>query len=132
MSEKENHTNQGNHGKQTLWQIYFPFLLALTVIGWAAYKLFQGTHSGITEMRIWADISTILIILPWFLIILLLFLIVILFSVLFGKSSCSLRKGFSKLNQITKRLEKVSRSICKAIEKFFIDAETYTSIINRK
>ena len=131
--EKQNtDPNREKHARQTFWQIYLPFFLVLAGIIWTTYWLLQAGQTGVVDTRVWADISTIWILLPFYLVILILFLIVILFSVLVGKSGDGLRKGFSKLNRISAGLEKVSRSACEGIQKILINVEAYTSTITKK
>ncbi len=128
LEKQKAQSSQESHKKQAFWQIYFPLLAVLAGIGWAAYKLFSATRTGLADMRVWADISTMLIILPMFMIVLLITLIVILIAALLSKSGDFLSKGFYKLNQISTGIGKVCLSSCKAIQKILIDTESYTSM----
>ncbi len=129
INKQKAQSSRERHKQQAFWQIYFPLLAVFAGIGLVAYKLFSATYSGLVYMRVWADISTILLMLPFFLIILLLILINIVISVLLGQSGDFLRTGFGKVYEIAAKIGEVCQSACKSIQKIFIEAESYTSMI---
>jgi ABC-type Fe3+ transport system permease subunit len=61
----------GEHSRQTFWQIYLP----LALVGIAAlaciFFLLKSSQVGTADLRVWADISVIFMILPAFFLILL-------------------------------------------------------------
>ena len=96
MEEKNNSNSQtytSEHDRQTFWQIYFPLLLAIVGITFIFFLLFGKPSGSGVDLRVWADISAILIILPLFFILLVIIALTLLGSALTYKISGALNSG---------------------------------------
>jgi len=127
--QMQNKTNE-DHKRQSFWQIYFPLMLAVALVVIAAIVLLGKQSQGSENLRIWADISIILMILPLFLLTLILIILTILGSAGTYKASGSLKNGFQKLGQLISNLSHIVLSVFNAIRKLLIDIEVFSSVIS--
>jgi len=135
MEEKEisnPQSSKSNHNRQTFWQIYFPLLAAL--IGAAAILLliFGKTAGGGIDVRVWADIAIILLILPLFLMLLVLLALSLAGSALTYKGSETLRSKLPKIRQISMRLTHRVTTASNGIRKTWDEVEAFTTELSRK
>jgi len=54
------------HKQQTFWQIYIPMLLVMGFFAYITYSFFGNTLLRDPNLRIWSDISLLIILLPLF------------------------------------------------------------------
>lgn len=127
---KQPDTNSSIHNRQVFWQIVFPFLVALLAVAVAAYWLFSNNVRGNLDIRLWADISAILLILPLLLWILLFLIFTLAVFMILTKLFEPLKSGFFKVKRILSGISKVSISICNVLQKLFIEIETITSFFH--
>jgi membrane protein implicated in regulation of membrane protease activity len=120
------------HRSQTFWQIIFPFLAALAAIGAAAFFLFRGSSQGELSLRIWADIASILLILPFYLWIFIFFLLVFILFLLTSRLFQPVKNRFAGISNILAKIRKLTLSGCRAIQKAFIEIEAFSTIFSQK
>jgi len=65
------------HNQQIFWQIFFPMILITGIFAFFTYSFFGKTLLNEPDLRIWSDISLLIILLP------LLFSFVLTFTLLF-------------------------------------------------
>lgn len=128
---KQQDSGSSTHNRQVFWQIIFPFILALLAVSLAAYWLFGNNVRGNLDIRLWADLSAILLILPVLFWILLFLIITLLIFVIFARLFEPLKNGFLKAKQITAVISKAGISICGALQKLFVEIDTITSLFHR-
>jgi hypothetical protein len=134
MEEKNNPNPQpdsNEHTRQTFWQIYFPLLAALAGIV-AIFILLFGKPAGSVDLRVWADIGAILIILPLFLVLLVLIALTLVGSALTYKVSGALNTGLSKIRHFTQRLMHGIISASDGIHKTWDEADALRASIKQK
>ena len=134
MEEKNNpnpHPDSNEHARQTFWQIYFPLLVAVVGIG-AIFFLLFGKPAGSVDLRVWADISAILIILPLFLVLLVLIALTLVSSALTYKISGALNTGLTKIRQITLRLTHGAVSASNGIRKTWDEVDALCASVKQK
>ncbi|BBB48267.1 hypothetical protein [Pelolinea submarina] len=135
MEEKNNYQSQiesSEHSRQTFWQIYFPLLL--TGIGAAAilFLLFGKSAGGAVDLRMWADIAAILIILPLFVFLFALIALTFVGSAITYKISTAAKTGLVKIKQTSVRLTHGVESISKGIHRTWEEVDVlYASLLNR-
>ncbi len=88
------------HARQTFWQIYFPLLITIIGIAMIFFLIFGKPAGGGIDLRVWADIGAILIILPLFLVLLVLIALTLVGSALTYKVSGALNTGLAKIRKI--------------------------------
>lgn len=120
------------HNSQVFWQIIFPLLAALGIIGTAAFFLFRGSSQGELSLRVWADIASILLVLPFYLWTLIILILVFLLFLIITRVFKPARNGFNKIGNILAGIRKVTLSACGAIQKAFIEIEAFSSIFSQK
>jgi hypothetical protein len=58
--------NTNKHRQQIFWQIYFPLFLFLGILAFFSYSFYGNTILGELDLRIWADLSVLVLTLPLF------------------------------------------------------------------
>ena len=124
--------SHNQHNSQVFWQIIFPFLAALGIIGAAAFFLFRGNSQGELSLRVWADIASILLVLPFYLWTLVIFILVFLLFLVIARVFQPARNGFNKIGNILAGMKKVTLSVCGAVQKAFIEIEAFSTIFSQK
>jgi len=77
---KSDNSTPGNQQNQAFSQVILPFLFFLILVIIAGILLFSRISSGTSDIRAWADISVVLIVLP-LLLAFIVFLVVIIISI---------------------------------------------------
>ena len=135
MEEKNNSNSQthtSEHDRQTFWQIYFPLLLAVVGIALIFFLLFGKPSGGAVDLRVWADISAILIILPLFFILLVIIALTLVSSALTYKVSGALKGGLVKIRRISVRIAHSVTSASNGIRKTWDEVDALSaSVIQR-
>jgi hypothetical protein len=129
--QKKPEISTSTHHIQTFWQIFFPLLVALGGIFTAVFFLFWNGPQGSVDLRIWSDISVMLIILPLFLVLFIILVILLISTAVVSRVSDPLKNLFLKLNQISSLLLKVCHSISKVILDLMVKIESLTSIFSQ-
>jgi uncharacterized membrane protein YhdT len=135
MEEKNDQakrTLESAHNRQTFWQIYFPLLVALATVAVVFFLLFGKPAGGGIDIRVWADIAAILIILPLLLIVLMILVIALAGSAITYKISSTLKPGLAKIRQFVLRLSGGINTISQAIVDSLAELETMADSISRK
>jgi hypothetical protein len=135
MEEKSNPNSQpasNAHARQTFWQIYFPLLLAILGIAVIFFLIFGRLVAGGTDLRVWADIGAILIILPLFLVLLVLIALTLVGSALTYKVSGAMNTGLAKIRQFTLRVAHGVVSASNGIHKTWDEVDALCASIKQK
>lgn len=135
MNEKKDQlpqTPNDEHNRQTFWQIYFPILLAIVAAVASLFVLLGKPATGIGSLRVWADISGILIILPTLLIFLLMTALTLLGSFATHKTSQSLKIGFGKAQHLATRISHTVISVSKSIQRALVEVEVISSAFSQR
>lgn len=120
------------HARQTFWQIYFPLLLTILGIALIFFLIFGNSAAGGVDLRVWADIGAILIILPLFLVLLVLIALTLVGSALTYKVSGAMNTGLAKVRQISLRVAHKVTSASNSIHKTWIEVDTLCASIKQK
>ncbi len=125
-------TQTSEHGRQTFWQIYFPLLVAVGAASAIFILLFGKSAGGGTDLRVWADIAAILIILPLLLVVLVWLVLTLVGSVLTAKASGGLKTGLAKVRQISLRLMHRVASTSNNIRRTWEEVDAFTADLSEK
>jgi hypothetical protein len=120
MEENNNYQSQlqsSEHNRQTFWQIYFPLLLTGIGVAVILFLLFGKSAGGGVDLRMWADIAVILIILPLFLILFTVIALTFVGSAITYKISTAAKTNLVKIRQTGMRLAHGVVSISKGIRR---------------
>jgi hypothetical protein len=110
---KEDQPNQGNPPNQIFSQVFLPLLFAVAVVALSAYILFSNLVSGTIDVRMWSDISVMVIFLPLILFGLSVLMIILAHIVLVAKIQ-------RKVLDIGKKMRPVFIQIARAVANFAI------------
>jgi ABC-type spermidine/putrescine transport system permease subunit I len=135
MDEKNNRfaqTQSGEHSRQTFWQIYFPLLLTGVGAGVIFFLLFGKPGGGGVDLRVWADISAILIILPLFIILFVLIALTLMGSAATHKISTAAKTNLVKIKQITVRISHGIVSVSNGIHKTCDELDALSASLTQK
>jgi hypothetical protein len=89
------------HKQQIFWQIYLPMLLVVGLFAFLIYSSLVKTLIAGMYLRIWADISLIFILLPFFLFFVLIFCFLFLVIYFLNRNQPSLRAFLSNISDLT-------------------------------
>lgn len=114
------------------WQVFFPFIVSVMIVIFAGYYLFSNIRSGNLNLRIWSDISAIIILLPVFFLVLIdISLIIILIGLVH-----QLRKAFDqnigKIKTAAIKSNKILTKITGFLARPWIALESLSVIFTRK
>jgi len=120
------------HHSQTFWQIYLPLIITGAAAALGIYQLLNGSRAGALDLRVWADIAAILVVLPLFFILLFLLIFSLLGSFGLLKISSAAHDKLPKANQLAARLAGWMGSLLANLGKTVVEAEVYSSLLSRK
>lgn len=135
MEEKTNTNSQAAsnaHARQTFWQIYFPLLLTIIGIAVIFFLIFGKPAGGGVDLRVWADIGAILVILPLFLVLLVLIVLTLVGTALTYKTSGALNTGLAKIRQTTLRIAHGVISASNGIRNSWDEVDALCASIKQK
>lgn len=89
------------HNQQIFWQIFFPMTLITGIFAFFVYSFFGKTPLSEFNLRIWADISLLFILLPLFITFVLIFVFLLLIIYLFFRYQSAIGAFFSNINDIS-------------------------------
>lgn len=103
--------NKSQHRKQIFWQVYFPLLILFGCVFLIGYFLFGKSGSGSLNIRIWSDISILIILLP--VIISFIFTFICIYFLIYGISRIYPVVGnlLQKLNLLSFNILNVSKKV---------------------
>ncbi len=125
-------TPDQRHRKQVLWQIYFPVAAASATIGFVLFFLVKGGQTAATDLRVWADIAAIWIVLLLSLLILIIFLFGLLGIFGIRKIAQVAYENLEKANKLVVRLTGWILTGFRHVQKAAIETEVYSSILSSK
>ncbi len=120
------------HLNQSRWQIYLPLALTGAAAGAGLFLMLRSSQNGTQDLRIWADIAAILIILSLFFIILALIAFTLFGSFGLLKISGAARAHLPKINRLVSRLSSISIRALGHLQKAAIETEVYSSLLSHK
>jgi len=89
------------HKQQAFWQIFFPMILITGGFAFFPFSFFGKTLLSELNLRIWSDISLLLIMLPLFLTFVLIFVILFLIIYLLSRCQSAIGDFLSYINDIS-------------------------------
>jgi len=129
---KSNHSLPDKPQNQAFFQVVLPFLLVFLLVIFAGILLFSRISSGTTDIRVWADIAVVLIILPLLLGCVLFLVAIIIFIALaieLQKKTAALLK---RVNSIAFNINGGIAKIAQSFIKPLIHIISRSSILKRK
>ncbi|MDK2981319.1 MAG: hypothetical protein PWQ55_1666 [Chloroflexota bacterium] len=135
MEEKNKDVPQSqssDHGRQTFWQIYFPLLVAAGGAAAIFILLFGKSAGGGADLRVWADIAAILIILPLLMVVLVWIALTLVSSALTVKASSGLKSGLAKVRHFSLRLMHSVASTSTGIRRTWEEVDAYRAGLSEK
>lgn len=129
---KSNHSLPEKSQNQVFFQVVLPFLLVFLLVVFAGILLFSRISSGTTDIRVWADIAVVLIILPLLLCCLLFLVAMIIFIALaieIQKKTAALLK---RMNSIALNINGGIAKTAQSLIKPLIHIISRSSILKRK
>ena len=89
------------HKQQIFWQIFFPMLLITGFFAFITYSFFGNTLIGKPDLRIWSDISLLIILLPLFFSFVITFILLFLVIYLVSRYHSAIGSFFSNIIDIS-------------------------------
>ena len=89
------------HKQQIFWQIYFPMLLIMGLFAFFTYSFFGKTLITEPDLRVWSDISLLIILLPLYFLIVFTFILLLIFIYLVSRYQSAIGEFFSYISDIS-------------------------------
>lgn len=121
-----------DHRSQTFWQIYLPLIISGLIAAAAFFFLLRGDRAGSMELRVWADIAAVLIILFLFLLIFFLLAFCLLGSFGLHRVNSFAHENLSRLNRTLSRISGWTVSTLGHLQKGMVEVEAYASLLTHK
>jgi hypothetical protein len=105
LEMKSESSTPGIHQNQVFSQVILPFLFFLILVVSAGFLLFSRISSGAFDMRVWADISVILIFLPLLMFFVIILLVIFLSIALITGIQKKVVSLFMRLNLLSSTIK---------------------------
>lgn len=89
------------HNQQIFWQIFFPMILITGIFAFFTYSFFGKTVLNEPNLRIWSDISLLIILLPLFFSFVISFTLLFLIIYLISRYQSAIGSFFSNISDIS-------------------------------
>lgn len=110
-------------------QIFFPFLFLLIIIGICAYFLFSGIALEKLNGRVWADISILVILLPFMMMFPILLAILVINIFFLSLIREKIENLFLKIHPLVQKVSKFNANLLGALTKPIILVNSWCSIL---
>jgi hypothetical protein len=124
---KSNFMNTNNHKRQIFWQIYFPMLLIFGVLAFFSYSFFGKTILGELDLRIWSDISLLVIALPLLFFFVFTFIFLFLIIYIISRYRSAISTVFLNIGNISTTISQWTSKITNFITHPVIQIESFVS-----
>jgi hypothetical protein len=116
-----------NHKQQIIWQIYFPMLLIAGLFAFLTYSFFGKSLLGGLDLRIWSDISLIIILMPLFFSFIVTFIFLFFCIYLIYRYHSTVGALFSKLSNISIGVSSGAANFTNKLTQPIIQVEAFIS-----
>ena len=89
------------HNQQRFWQIFFPMILITGIFAFLTYSFFGRTLLSEPDLRIWSDISLLVILLPLFLTFVFSFIFLFIIIYLISRYQSAIGAFLSNISDIS-------------------------------
>ncbi len=93
--------NTNKHQKQIIWQIYLPIILIIGMLIFSSFLLFGSSNSGKMDLRVWSDISILVLTFPLILSFVLTFIFLFFMISLVSRFKLSISKALIKISSFS-------------------------------
>ena len=89
------------HNQQIFWQIFFPMIVIIGIFAFFTYSFFGNTLLSELDLRIWSDISLLIILLPLFITFIFAFILLFIIIFLLSRYQSSIGAFISNISDIS-------------------------------
>lgn len=120
------------HYRQIFWQIYLPICVLVLAAMFVLFFLTRAIRQAEVDLRVWADISLVFMVLPLMMLFIIKLGILIALVVLLGRAGEPIQRTLRKLNDITHKSSRILMKVLGIFNHGVIKAATIASLLGKK
>ena len=125
--------NTNKHMQQVFWQIYLPIILIFGILAFFIYSFFGKSVFGELNLRIWSDISILVITFPLMISIVLSFIFLFIMIYLVSRSRSVISNAFLRISNISSQISGWTAKLANYITHPVIQIESlFSQLLSHK